>query len=122
MVEPTPGFGGDLPPAVMARIDEVCDRFAAAWKAGAAPRIEDELAGAREAIRPRLFRELLALELDLRNRRGDCLALLEYRNRFPDRADTVAAAFAALPPVSREAHAGSRRDPGSDLTLSYVEI
>ena len=27
MVEPTPGFGGDLPPTVLARIDEVCDHI-----------------------------------------------------------------------------------------------
>src|SRR5712692_10110628 len=51
-------------------MDAVCDRFEAAWKAGQQPRIEDFLDAAPAADRPRLLRELLALELGHRSRLG----------------------------------------------------
>jgi WD40 repeat protein len=48
------------------RVDEACDRFEAAWRAGRAPRIEDYLAEAEAADRPALRVELIALERELR--------------------------------------------------------
>jgi len=77
------------------RIDAACDRFEAAWRAGQGLRIEDELAGARESDRPALFRELLALELELRRGRGERPAPGAYRDRFPEQADAIDAAFEA---------------------------
>ncbi len=59
-----------LPPDVLERVIEACERFEAAWNAGRPLRIEDELAAAKEAITTRLFRELLALECELTRRDG----------------------------------------------------
>ena len=42
----SPGPGG-RPPRPSERVDEACDRFEAAWRAGRAPRIEDYLGGNR---------------------------------------------------------------------------
>src|SRR4051794_34225877 len=53
------------------RVDEVCLRFEADWKAGKGPRAEDYLRGDwLEAERSVLRLELLALEADWRGRDG----------------------------------------------------
>ena len=64
----TAGLPGNptVAPSRAAWIDAVCDRYEAAFKAGRAPRIEDDLAEAPGPDRPPLFRELLVLELELR--------------------------------------------------------
>ena len=76
-----------LPPDDLAGIIAACERFEADWKAGRPRRIEDEIAAAEEPIRARLFRELLALELELAPRRPSA-DMNAYLARFPDRADT----------------------------------
>jgi len=78
------------------RIDQACDRFEAAWKAGERPRIEDYLAGATLAERGTLLRELLILELFWRKRVGERPHPREYVERFPEKEDIaeVVAAFA----------------------------
>jgi eukaryotic-like serine/threonine-protein kinase len=74
-------------------IDRTCDRFEAAWRAGLRPRIEDYLADAAAPRRIALLRELLTLELELRQRAGEQPRVAEYRQRFPDDRKTVEAVF-----------------------------
>jgi serine/threonine protein kinase/WD40 repeat protein len=71
-----------LPLAGEARIDEICDRFEQAWKAGSRPRIEDYLGDCAEPERSVLLRELIALEIDYRRRAGEQPQAEEYRARF----------------------------------------
>jgi serine/threonine protein kinase len=82
-----------LPPADLARLIACCDRFEAAWNSGQRRRIEDDIAVADETIRERLFRELLALELELVHRDGGAGDRELYIARFPDRADAVGLVF-----------------------------
>ena len=93
---PPPNLPADdsLPPDDLARVIASCDRFEADWNAGRPRRIEDELASADEPIPARLFRELLALEIELTRRDGRSADLDAYLARFPDRADTVREVFA----------------------------
>jgi serine/threonine protein kinase len=86
---------GELPPTQARRVDAVCRRFEAEWRAGRDPRIEDSLAEVPEIERPVLLRELLALELELRCGRGEWPQLQEYRGRLPAHVTIVDAAFAA---------------------------
>jgi serine/threonine-protein kinase len=74
-------------------VDQVCDRFEAAWAAGQRPRLEDYLGAALRSVQSVLLRELLALELACRRRRGEAPALREYLERFPEHAPTVTGAF-----------------------------
>src|SRR5262245_17070923 len=74
----------------------VCERFETAWREGHATRIEDLRSELPERLRPRLFRELLALELELRLARGERPGLDEYRSRFPEHGGSIAVLFAAL--------------------------
>jgi serine/threonine-protein kinase len=65
------------------RVDQVCDRFEAAWRAGGRPRIEDFLGDASAAIRTALLHELLSAELERRLRQGERPGPGEYLDRFP---------------------------------------
>ena len=75
------------------RIDEACDRFEAAWRAGTSPRIEDYLSQAAELDREALLAELVALERELRCRRGEQPEAQEFLKRFPGQAEIVHATF-----------------------------
>jgi serine/threonine protein kinase len=123
---------GSLGPDDLGRIIPFCDHFEAAWKAGRRPRIETELEAAPQELQTRLFRELLALEVELRWRAGEKPDPDDYRRRFPDQATLVAAVFweTALRPSDRNdqllpstvTHRPGPAPATGDLTLSYVVI
>ncbi len=70
-------------------IDHRCDDFESLFRRGAAPRIEDALASAPEAIRRGLLLELVALEINLLTSIGVVHSPLDYVNRFPDFDDDL---------------------------------
>ncbi len=75
--------------AVANRIDCVCDAFESEILLGRVPRIEDFLREEPEEIRPRLFKELLLVELEHRRSRGEEPRLEEYHSRFPSFRSTL---------------------------------
>jgi hypothetical protein len=78
-------------------VDEACDRFEAAWRAGDQPLIEDFLGGTMDSHRPMLLRHLLGIELDYRGRVAEGPGPSEYQRRFPGLEwliDSVFAEFA----------------------------
>lgn len=72
------------------RIDQVCLEFETEWKAGRHPRIESFLADCPPQEHSLLLSELLGLELEYRNQRGDTIAVADYVDLFPDHRDTIA--------------------------------
>src|SRR5262249_55274982 len=66
------------------QIDQTCDRFEAAWKAGQRPHLEEYLGASGEPARSALLRQLLLLDWDYRRRAGDDPRAGEYHARFPD--------------------------------------
>ena len=66
------------------QVDQTCDCFEAAWKAGTRPMPESYLGTANEYVRPILLRQLLLLDWDYRRRMGDNPASADYQGRFPD--------------------------------------
>jgi hypothetical protein len=83
------------PTSLASRVNAVCDRFEAAWRAGATPRLEEYLDEVDEADRPQLLRRLLDVEIAHSGRRGEPMLPEDYRQRFPFYGDVVAAAFAS---------------------------
>jgi len=81
-----------------AHVDQICDRFEAAWEAGGTPDLAEYLEGVDDRKRPVLFFELLAVELGRRARRWQRPEPGEYLTRFPDYAELIAAAFAEVAP------------------------
>jgi serine/threonine-protein kinase len=94
MTPPLP-VDDSLSPADLELVIARCDQFEHAWRSARPLRIEDLLTDAPGPLRPRLFRELLRIELELRLRRGDRPTLDEYRTCFPSPADEawIMAAF-----------------------------
>ena len=76
MSEPPPSGEETLSPSLQQYMDEACDRFEVAWKAGQLPRIEDYLGEASGPLRTALLRELIFLEVAYRRLSGE--DLLEY--------------------------------------------
>jgi serine/threonine protein kinase/formylglycine-generating enzyme required for sulfatase activity len=89
MSEQAPPTSDPLPSTIHA----LCDRFEAAWKAGERPRIEDWLAQVPTEHHPRVFCELLAVELWYRRRSGDTVYAEGLYARFPAFRDAVAKAL-----------------------------
>jgi tetratricopeptide (TPR) repeat protein/tRNA A-37 threonylcarbamoyl transferase component Bud32 len=70
--------------ALAGRVDVVCDRFEAAWKAGQQPQIEDYLGELPEPERSALLvRELIKLDVAYRYQSGQAPSADEYHARFP---------------------------------------
>ena len=85
-------------------VDEACDRFEAAWRAGTRPLIEDFLGGTTDVDRPVLLRHLLGLELDYRGGLNTSDGPSVYRRRFPGHEsliDSIFAEFVQRPNVVR---------------------
>src|SRR6516165_3429134 len=90
------------PPLLARRVEEVCNRFEAARKAGQRPRIEVYLAGVDEPDRSILLRELLALELEYSTRQGEEPTPQEFEHLFPQHQEIIRRAFDdLLPPTPR---------------------
>jgi serine/threonine protein kinase len=88
-----PGAASEgLSPQQIRHAEQVCDRFEAAWQAAgsaAGPRIEEHLGDTSEPERRVLLRELLALELAYRRRRGEIPRPEDYQSRVADYAAPV---------------------------------
>src|SRR5262245_16946003 len=126
MNEPSKGTTQPLSPSRALRVDEVCDRFEDAWKAGQRPRIEDYLADRPEPERSALLRELVVLDIDYRRRQGEDPRAEEYRQRFPAldlafRADTVPAQPPRGQGLSPEAVKPRTKDPAGEETPSVQD-
>ena len=83
-------------------LERICDQFEAAWQSNQRPSIEDYLTDTAAPDRPRLLRELLAVDLAYRRRLGERPKPEQYHNRFPRDSAGIEAAFNA----SRSAHGG----------------
>ena len=88
-----PTIDASLSPTMINGMDDACDRFEAAWKAGLRPRIEDYLEETAGPERSTLWHELLVLELVYRRRQGERPTPEEYRARFPARVNLVGKAL-----------------------------
>ncbi len=104
--------GGGLQLNDRRRIDAACDRFEAAWRSGPRPDLADYLDLPPGPVRDRLVRELLALDLEFRQAAGERPDPAPYRDRFPDDADAIDAAFTLRGPAA----ATVSRRPGDATT------
>ncbi|MBI3463689.1 MAG: protein kinase [Planctomycetes bacterium] len=95
-----------LPPEVAERIDRLCDQFEAVWKAGRRPKLEEYLGSTEAHERQALLRELVALELGYRLKRGEKPQLDEYALRFAEHLSVIRRVFAdvATPSGQAELH------------------
>jgi hypothetical protein len=79
-------------------VEQICGRFENAWQLGQSPRLEAFLDEAPAAERDSLLPALLEVELSYRDAKGQSPSPEEYRARFPDHADRIAAVFQRAAP------------------------
>jgi hypothetical protein len=96
-----------LSPSECSYVDEVGERFDAAWREGGRPRLEEFLAGAAGSVRTALLRQLLKVELYYRRLAGESHSAEDYRQHLPGNAETVAAVFAEATPSAANVTAPS---------------
>jgi eukaryotic-like serine/threonine-protein kinase len=98
--------------AEQSRLIAAVERFEAAWRGGARPRIEDYLGEAGASRRSRWLCELIRLELELRARDGESPRREDYLDRFPDGSAEVAIAFTDLtePPAAQTDRPSRQRE------------
>jgi hypothetical protein len=100
---------GPLPLSGSRRVDSACDRFEAAWHAGAPPRLEDFLGAPAHPERAALLRELVVLDIFYRRQLGRECRVEDYTARFPD-LDPVWLA-AVISPEATALSAGPQTPP-----------
>jgi WD40 repeat protein len=121
MMSEAPSLEGQpLAESVARQVDQVCNRFEAACKAGTRPRIEDFLSDTPEPARSALLRELVVLEAYYRRARGESCPTHEYQARFPHLDPTwLAEALAGdSQPVALAVRPGEATTPPEAETLA----
>ena len=83
-----------VPVTAFLQIDAACDRFESDCRAGRSPDLAAYLAEAPEDAREPLFRNLLAIELEYRLRRGEHPDAQAYREQFPGLGPVIDSVFA----------------------------
>jgi serine/threonine protein kinase/Tfp pilus assembly protein PilF len=90
MINTTPLLDDDSwTPSLALRVEQTCNRFEAARKAGQRPRIEHYLGLTPEPERVVLLRELLAVELEYREKCGDGVTTEELCRQFPEYSELI---------------------------------
>ena len=113
----------NVPVAALRSIDAICDRYEAAWRAGASPRIEDFATAEAVVHREELLVALLRLDSELRGGPVDGALFREYVQRFPHDSQAVLRALpddsgvpSSVQPRPRGAQAAPGETPRQDLT------
>lgn len=68
----------------IALVNEACDRFEQAWRAGTAPSIREFLDATPSDVHQVLLHELVLLDAHCRGKRGASLGVEDYQRLFPD--------------------------------------
>lgn len=84
--------------SALERMNETCERFDAAWQAaisgsGPRPQIEDFLIDAPQLEKPQLLGELIAVDIEFRQRVAESPSESEYERRFHEHVEIVRKAF-----------------------------
>lgn len=77
-------------------VDQACDRFEMAWRAGQPVSIESIVEASPESVREALVNELVAIEIELRRKQGESPSAEEFVGRFPGIDPNVADLAAAV--------------------------
>ena len=87
---------GDLTLPEWKWIDSLCSRFQTAHRSGERPDLGEFLTRIDGPAADRLFRELLAIDLEARHGRGESPAAPEYRERFATHFEAIEEAFSTF--------------------------
>ena len=114
---------GELPPTQAWRVDAVCQRFEAEWRAEREPRIEDFLPQADQPQRPPSSANCWHWSWSFARIAAND-STREYRTRFPGHTAAIEAVFGLKPAASSDAAVASTvvpaQQPLTDVTASHI--
>ncbi len=110
------------PLAIARRVDQLCQQFEDEWRESKKPRIEDLLPGLGDDARAPVLRELVALEIELRQLDGDTPHPEEYLERFSADAESLSGLFEELKLDNDETAPIQRRDDSSPTRIGPYEL
>jgi eukaryotic-like serine/threonine-protein kinase len=97
------------------QIEQICDRFEAAWQKGQRPRPESYLAQAARQLHETLLRHLVTIDWEYRLKAGEQPRVAEYQERFPLISGQVEA-------IAREVAAANESGNGHPVRLGKYRI
>jgi serine/threonine protein kinase len=100
-----------LSSTVLQRIDAICQQFEETWQRGIRPSLAEYLDMLPEPARPKLFPELLKLDLHYRKKAGETPIPADYLPRWPQFEAQLRDVFSALGPDSQSASSTSTTAP-----------
>lgn len=107
-------------------IDQLCDEFEREWGAGHRPEIANFLQRVSASDQPALFRELMALDWEFRQKNQEQPVIREYVARYPAFADIMTISEIPVPgSVVSGSHSGvaaavSTASPGGNSTITTL--
>ena len=101
----SPKSAPPLSAAEARQIDQICDRFEAAWKTGERPDLNAYLGTFAEPVRSALLRQMLLLDLEYARRAGENRKPGDYHTRFPDDTAVIADVCREVVESADEIHA-----------------
>jgi tetratricopeptide (TPR) repeat protein len=104
-----------LATCTLRQIDGICDECEQAWRTGAPVPIETRVSAFSGREQATLLRELLAIEVEYRLRKGDCPSASEYLERFPRHPEVVALVFQESASAAEDAVAKKERSLAADI-------
>lgn len=107
----------DIPEELMLRINQLCNKYEAAWKSGKQPTVEQALKHLAADDRSAALSELLPLEIAYRRRAGLTPRLNDYLARFPTLDRTWLAHLLEATVASGSPHAISIPDQLGDYKI-----
>lgn len=117
-----------LAPGPNPEIGRLCQAFESDWQAGKAPSIESYLDTPSSCDRSTLFRALLCLELDMRQRQQENPTVKEYTTRFPEFLRLIEAVLRESPTVlvsgqvDQDATSSQSEKSKTEFDLPWPEI
>ena len=109
----------NLPDEILRRIDQVCDDFESAWKAGERPFVDDVLGSFPEEVRGSVLNELLPIEIAWRQKSGETPSVDSYLFRFPELDLARLEALVGSQQTTAPDEQGTQAISGSDLLSDF---
>jgi serine/threonine protein kinase len=109
------------PAEVELLMDGVCTEFERAWRDRCRPHLEDHLPPWPPDLRASLLRELIALDIEYRRRRGEQPTQADYAARFPDLDAPELSRLLAGPALAVRDSPTEALDPPADAALPVPE-
>ncbi len=95
-MDPDRKYPRAIDPTLIRLVEELCREFEQRWRSGVRPLLAEYLQRVDSSLHGELLRELIALDVDYRQKLGEPVTLDEYRQQFPEYVNQLEAAWRSI--------------------------